>query len=79
MLSSLKRHLCGSRVKVYDPMVEKDIVPNQYHDLDIFLNAVDLVVILVDHREIKENMNKLEGKIIFDTRHICSLEGVYHL
>ena len=79
MLSSLKRHLCGNRVKVYDPMVEKDIVPNQYHDLDIFLNAVDLVVILVDHREIKENMNKLEGKIIFDTRHICSMEGVYHL
>ena len=38
-----------------------------------------LVVILVDHREIKENMNKLEGKIIFDTRHICSMEGVYHL
>ena len=79
MLSSLKRHLCGNRVKVYDPMVEKDIVPNQYHDLDIFLNAVDLVVILVDHREIKENMNNLEGKIIFDTRHRCGREGVDHL
>lgn len=79
MISSLKRHLCGNRVKVYDPMVEKDIVPNQYHDLDTFLESVDLVVILVDHREIKENMNKLEGKIIFDTRHVCSLEGVYHL
>lgn len=79
MVSSLKRHLCGNKVKVYDPMVEKDIVPNQYHDLDTFLESVDLVVILVDHREIKENMNKLEGKIIFDTRHVCSLEGVYHL
>ncbi|MGN0293510.1 MAG: nucleotide sugar dehydrogenase [Lachnospiraceae bacterium] len=79
MLDSLKRHLCGCRVKVYDPMVEKDIVPNQYHNLDVFLDAVDLVVILVDHREIKSNMKKLEGKIIFDTRHVCSLEGVYHL
>lgn len=79
MVSSLKRHLCGNKVKVYDPMVEKDIVPNQYHDLDTFLESVDLVVILVDHREIKDNMNKLKGKIIFDTRHVCSLEGVYHL
>ena len=79
MISSLKKHLCGNRVKAYDPMVEKDIVPNQYHDLDTFLESVDLVVILVDHREIKDNMNKLKGKIIFDTRHVCSLEGVYHL
>lgn len=79
MLSSLKNHLCGNRVKVYDPMVEKDIVPNQYHDLDEFLSAVELVVILVDHREIKENMDKLKDKIVFDTRHVCSLEGAYHL
>ena len=79
MLSSLKNHLCGNRVKVYDPMVEKDIVPNQYHDLDEFLSAVELVVILVDHCEIKENMDKLKDKIVFDTRHVCSLEGAYHL
>ena len=79
MLSSLKNHLSGNRVKVYDPMVEKDIVPNQYHDLDEFLSAVELVVILVDHREIKENMDKLKDKIVFDTRHVCSLEGAYHL
>lgn len=79
MLSSLKRHLCGNRVKVYDPMVNRDIVPNQYYDLDEFLDAVDLVVILVDHQEIKENMGKLKNKIVFDTRHICSLDGVYYL
>ena len=79
MLSSLKRHLCGNRVKVYDPMVNRDIVPNQYYDLDEFLDAVDLVVILVDHQEIKENMDKLKHKIVFDTRHICSLDGVYYL
>ena len=59
--------------------MEKDIVPNQYHDLDEFLDAVELVVILVDHHEIKENMDKLKDKTIFDTRHVCSLEGAYHL
>ncbi|MGN0314568.1 MAG: nucleotide sugar dehydrogenase [Fusicatenibacter sp.] len=79
MLSSLKRHLCGNKVKVYDPMVKKKVVPNQYYDLEQFLNDVELVVILVDHQEIRENMDKLAGKIVFDTRHICTGEGVYHL
>lgn len=79
MLSSLKNHLCGNKVKIYDPMVSGDIVPNQYHNLDEFLDAVDLVVILVDHQEIKKNMDKLKNKIVFDTRHICSLDGVYYL
>ena len=60
-------------------MVDRDIVPNQYHNLDEFLQAVDLVVILVDHQEIKENMDKLKNKIVFDTRHICSQNGVYYL
>lgn len=79
MLDSMDRHLCGSMVRVYDPFVTKDIVPNQMHDLDEFLNAVDLVVLLVDHNEIKEHMDKLKGKIIFDTRKICQLEGTYYL
>ena len=34
MLESMERHLCGDLVKVYDPFITKDIVPNQYHDLD---------------------------------------------
>ncbi len=79
MLESMEKHLCGNLVKVYDPMVKKDLVPNQYHDFDAFLNDVDLVVILVGHDEIKENMDKLKGKIVFDTRNICNLDGVYKL
>lgn len=79
MLESMERHLCGGQIKVYDPYVQKDLVPNQYHDLDQFLEAVDFVVLLVGHDEIKEQMEKLKGKIILDTRHICSLEGTYRL
>ncbi len=79
MLESMQRHLCGSMVKVYDPFITTDEVPNQLHDLDEFLNAVDLVVLLVGHDEIKQNMDKLEGKVILDTRHICGLEGTYRL
>lgn len=79
MLESMERHLCGDLVKVYDPFITKDIVPNQYHDLDKFINDVELVVLLVGHDEIKQNMDKLKGKVILDTRKICDLEGVYRL
>ena len=79
MLESMERHLCGGQIKVYDPYVKKDLVPNQYHDLDSFLADVDFVVLLVGHDEIKENMDKLKGKVVLDTRHICFLDGTYRL
>lgn len=79
MLESMERHLCGSMVKIYDPYITEDIVPNQVHNLDEFLDSVDLVVLLVGHNEIKENMEKLKNKIVLDTKHICNFEGVYSL
>ena len=79
MLESMEKHLCGNLVKVYDPYITKDVVPNQMHNLDEFLNSVDLVVLLVGHNEIKENMDKLKGKVILDTRNICNIEGTYKL
>ena len=79
MLESMERHLCGDLVKVYDPFITKDIVPNQYHDLDKFISDVELVVLLVGHDEIKQNMDKLKGQVILDTRKICDLDGVYRL
>ena len=78
MLESMERHLAHG-VKVYDPFIKADMVENQYHDLDAFLNDVKLVVLLVGHDEIKENMDKLEGKVILDTRNICNIEGTYRL
>ena len=79
MLESMEKHLCGNLVKVYDPFISKDVVPNQLHDLDEFLKSVDLVVLLVGHSEIKNNMDKLKGKIVLDTRNICNIEGVYKI
>ncbi len=78
MLESMPRQL-PSGVKVYDPCVKRDICDNQYHDFDAFLDDVDIVVILVGHDEIVENMDKLKGKTVLDTRNICSLPGVYKL
>lgn len=78
MLECMKKHLAQG-VKVYDPYVTKDIVDNQYHDFDEFLDSVDIVVVLVSHQEIKENMDKIKDKIVLDTRNICDFEGVYHM
>lgn len=78
MIESMERHL-ATGVKVYDPYVKRELCDNQYHDLDAFLQDVDIVVLLVGHDEIKNNMQKLDGKIILDTRNICSLPDTYRL
>lgn len=78
LLEHQQTHL-AEPLKVYDPWIEKDVVDNQYHDFDKFLNDVDMVIIMVKHNHIKENMNKLKGKVIFDTCNICDLEGTYKL
>ena len=78
LLDFQKKHL-GTPLKVYDPFIEKDLVQNQYHDLDAFLEGIDLVVLMVKHNEIRENMEKLKGKIVLDCHNICSLEGTYHI
>lgn len=78
LLESQERHL-ASGLKVYDPYITDDVVANQYHDLDEFLSAVDLVVVMVSHDEIKENMDKLSGKIVLDTRNICKDKKAYKL
>lgn len=78
LLECQERHL-AEPLKVYDPMVKRDVVKNQYHDLDRFLAAVDMVVIMVGHDEIRGQMDKLSGKIVLDTRNICRLPDVYTL
>ncbi len=78
LLESQERHL-AEPLKVYDPFITHDAVPNQYHDLDAFLADVDFVIIMVKHSEIKENMDKLNGKIVLDCHNICALPGVYHI
>ncbi|MEH2957563.1 nucleotide sugar dehydrogenase [Candidatus Merdisoma sp. JLR.KK006] len=74
LLASQKRHLADG-LKVYDPMIEADIVENQYHDLSGFLNDIDMVVIMVAHDEIKKNCMDLKDKIILDTRNVIGSLG----
>ena len=78
LLEAQEKHLAAP-LKVYDPFVAQDVVKNQYHDLDTFLSDVDMVVIMVKHDEIKQNWEKLKGKIVLDCHNICPLPNVYHL
>ncbi len=78
LLESQERHLAPP-LKVYDPFINDDVVANQYHDFDKFIEETDIVVIMVKHNEIKGNIDKLKGKIVLDCHNICDLPGVYHI
>jgi UDP-N-acetyl-D-mannosaminuronic acid dehydrogenase len=78
LLECQERHL-AEPLKVYDPLIEKDIVKNQYHDFEAFLKDVDMVVIMVKHDQIKGKWDKLAGKVVLDCHNICPLDGVYHI
>lgn len=78
LLESQERHL-ATGLKVYDPFIANDVVDNQYHDIDKFLDSIDMVVVMVKHNEIIENMEKLKGKVVLDCHNIIGLPEVYHI
>ncbi len=78
LLESMEKHLaCG--IKSYDPWIKELIVENQYQDFDEFLENIDLLVLMVGHDHIRENMNKINNKIVLDTRNVCEFSNVYKL
>ena len=78
LLERQERHLAAG-LKVYDPFIVKDVVKNQYHDLDEFLEETDFVVVMVKHDEIRQNMDKLKDKTVLDCHNIIRQPGVYHI
>lgn len=79
-LLEMQRNALAAPLQCYDPMLEDKIITDSQHRcFDDFLNAVDLVVIMVKHNHIKQNWAKLQGKAILDCHNICPLENVYKL
>ena len=67
-------------IKIYDPWITKNIYDTQYQDFDAFLNDVEFVVLLVGHEHIKNNFDKIESKIVYDTRNLIDKEiNIYKL
>ncbi|MFV0556982.1 MAG: nucleotide sugar dehydrogenase [Lactovum sp.] len=55
---------------VYDPMISQKKVESQKLDFDEFLSELEIVVIMQGHSHIKENLEKIKGKLILDTQNI---------
>jgi UDP-N-acetyl-D-mannosaminuronic acid dehydrogenase len=63
---------------IFDPMLKE----HGYHDqlsFEDFLLNTDFIIIMVDHTHIKMNIEKLIGKIVFDTKKTVFLDGVIRL
>lgn len=60
-------------VKIYDPFVKEKKFENQVMNIDEFLFDTELIVVLVSHDEIKNNLELLKEKIVYDTRNIIEI------
>lgn len=78
LLRKLDEHLAYG-VKVYDPFIRKSIVDNQFMNFEDFLEEIQILVIITAHDHIKNNLKMIEGKLILDTKNICSFDRVYKL
>lgn len=78
LLECMKKHLAKG-VRIYDPYIYDDIVENQYHNFDEFLNGIDLLVVMVGHEEIKNKRDLLEHLLILDTRNVFAGKNIYRL
>lgn len=80
MLESMESHLCGHAVKVYDPWVEADVVPNQAHTMEEFLDGLEVVVVMVGHGQVKGRPEAFGGRVLVDPRNVMGDgENVYKL
>lgn len=74
LLEDQREHL-APELKVYDPMVrKKNVTQNHYSDFDKFIEDTDLIVVMVGHNHIKENLDKLKDKIVLDMQNVLPKE-----
>lgn len=78
LLRRMDEHLAFG-VKVFDPFVKIRMVDHQFMDFGDFVNEIEILVIMVGHDHIKENMDLIKEKLILDTKNICDFDGVYKL
>jgi UDP-N-acetyl-D-mannosaminuronic acid dehydrogenase len=78
LLEKMDEHLAFG-VKTFDPHIKERIVDHQFMNFEDFINEVEIVVIMVGHDHIKDNMELIKNKIILDTKNICTFEDTYKL
>lgn len=74
LLNRMDEHLAFG-VKVFDPFVKERMVDHQFMNFEDFLNEIEILVIMVAHDHIKENIDLIRNKLVLDTKNICSFES----
>lgn len=70
MLEAQSLHLGGCPMKVYDPWVEADVVPNQAHSMEEFLDGLEMVIVMVGHSQVKGRPEAFGGRVLVDPRDV---------
>ena len=70
MLESMSEHLCSGTVRVYDPWVERNVVPGQVHTMEEFLDGLEIVIVMVGHSQVKGRPELFGDRIIVDPRNV---------
>ncbi|MGD6870877.1 nucleotide sugar dehydrogenase [Sutcliffiella horikoshii] len=78
LLERMDEHLAFG-VKVFDPFVKTRIVDHQFLNFEDFINEIEILVIMVGHDHIKNNMDIIKEKLVLDTKNICAFESPYKL
>ena len=80
MLEAQAEHLGGGAMKVYDPWVEVNVVPNQVHSMEVFLEGIEMVIVMVGHSEVKGSPKVFGDRVIIDPRNVMGVgDNVYKL
>lgn len=78
LLQRMDEHLAFG-VKVFDPFVKDRIVDHQFMNFEDFLNEIEIIVVMVGHDHIKNNMDLIKDKHVLDTKNISTFEETYKL
>ena len=78
LIERMSEHLAFG-IKVYDPYINIQVVDNQYMSFDDFIKDIEVIVIMIGHDHIKNNIELIKDKIIFDTRNIFTFDEIYNL
>lgn len=78
LLKKMDEHLAFG-VKIFDPFIKARIVDHQFMNFEDFLNEIEILVIMVGHDHIKNNMNLIKEKLVLDTKNICTFDSAYKL
>lgn len=78
LIQILDEHLAFG-VKAYDPFVKEKVVDNQFMNFKDFVNGIEILVVMVGHEHIKNNLDVTENKLILDTKNTCLFDDAYKL